>query len=99
MAAVVVGLAGVVVVAHSAMGDGHIGDSHMGDALVMCLAVAVAVADSAVIAFGAAMAFGAWMRRPTWVLVASPVPSLAYHPAPRSVPARAGPTGLHVFRL
>ena len=97
MAAVVVGLAGVVVVAHSAMGDGHIGDSHMGDALVMCLAVAVA--DSAVIAFGAAMAFGAWMRRPTWGLVASPVPSLAYHPAPRSVPARAGPTGLPVFRL
>jgi hypothetical protein len=95
MVAVVLGLAGVVVAAHSAMGEGHMGDSHMGDALVMCLAVA----ETAVMAFGAAIALGALIRRPSWLMEAMPVPSLAYHPAPRTVPARAGPTRLQVFRL
>lgn len=93
--AVLLGLAGAVVVAHSAMGHGHMGDHSAGGALVICLAVA----DTAVVAFGAAVAFGLWMRRMTWLIPAVPAPPLSYVPAPRSAPARAGPTRLQVFRL
>jgi hypothetical protein len=91
MFAVMLGLAGAVVVAHSAMG----GD-HMGDAMVMCLAVA----ETAVLAVGTALVVGlAVARRPRWLILA-PAPSAFGHtPAPRSVPARAGPPLLQVFRL
>jgi drug/metabolite transporter (DMT)-like permease len=89
--AVVLGLAGAVVTAHSVMA----GD-HMGDGVAMCLAVA----NTAVIAAGAALVLGvATSRRRRWLIAAPAFPVFAYTPAPRSVPARAGPPLLQVFRL
>jgi hypothetical protein len=89
--AVVLGLAGAVVSAHSVMA----GD-HMGDGVVMCLAVA----NAAVIAVGAALLVGvAASQRRRWLIAAPALPAFAYTPAPRSVPARAGPPLLQVFRL
>ena len=76
--AVMLGLAGAVVVAHSAMGHDHMGD--IGGAVVMCLAVA----ETAVVAVGAALALSAWMRRPRWLL---PAP-LAPEPCVRSFAGR-----------
>ena len=69
MLAVMLGLAGAVVVAHSAVGHDHMGDT---GAIVMCLAVA----ETAVVAVGAALALGTWMRRPLWVLAAPLAPEL-----------------------
>jgi hypothetical protein len=91
MLAVMLGLAGAVVTAHSVTA----GD-HMGDGVVMCLAVA----ETAVIAIGAALVVGVAVAcRPRW-LIAVPSPGAsAYVPAPWSVPARAGPPLLQVFRL
>src|SRR3954452_20930114 len=86
MLAIVLGLAGAVVVAHSAMGhDDHIGD--LGEAVVMCLAVA----ETAVVAVGAALALGARLCRPLWLVVQLPDPEPRFTPAPASVPSRAGP--------
>ena len=94
MFAVMLGLAGTVVVAHSAMGHDHMGD--VGEALVTCLAVA----ETAVAAAGVALALGAWMRRRPLCLVAQlSKPETRFIPAPASVPARAGPPLLQVFRL
>ena len=91
MLAVVLGLAGAVVTAHSVMA----GD-HMGDRVVMCLAVA----ETAVIAIGAALVIGvAVAHGPRWLTAAPGLRAFAYVPAPRSVPARAGPPLLQVFRL
>ena len=83
--AVILGLAGTVVVAHAAMGHDHMGD--MGAAVVMCLAVA----ETAVVAVGVALAFGALMRRPLWPITQLPEHQPRFIPAPASVPARAGP--------
>jgi hypothetical protein len=89
--AVMLGLAGAVVTAHSVMG----GD-HMGDGVVMCLAVA----QTAVIAVGTALGVGlALSRRLRWLVAAPALPEFGDVPAPRSVPARAGPPKLRVFRF
>lgn len=91
---VMLGLAGAVVVAHSAMGHDHMGD--VGEAVAMCLAVA----ETAIVAAGAALALGVALAGRTRWLVRAPVPhAFAYVPAPRTVPARAGPPLLQVFRL
>jgi hypothetical protein len=91
MLAVMLGLAGAVVTAHSVTA----GD-HMGDGVVMCLAVA----ESAVIAIGAAIVVGvAVAYRPYWFLAVPSPGASAYVPGPRSVPARAGPALLQAFRL
>jgi hypothetical protein len=69
---------------------------HMGDGVAMCLAVA----ETAVIATGAALVVGvAVAQRPRWLVAAPAPPAFAHVPAPRSVPARAGPLLLQVFRL
>jgi hypothetical protein len=91
--AVMLVLAGVVVVAHSALGHDHMGD--MGDAVVMCLAVA----ETAVVGVGAALALSALMRRPLRVLPAPLAPELAFVPSPIRIRVRAGPPLLQVFRL
>ena len=91
MVAVMLGLAGAVVTAHSVMG----GD-HMGDGVVMCLAVA----QSAVIAVGTALGVGLALSRRFGWLIGAPAPcALGHVPAPQSVPARAGPPDLQVFRF
>ena len=87
------GLAGAVVVAHSALGHDHMGD--MGDAIVMCLAVA----ETAVVAVGAAVALSALMRRPLWLLLAPLAPELSFVPSTAGIRSRAGPPLLQVFRL
>ena len=92
MLAVMLGLAGAVVVAHSAMGHDHMGDA---GAIVMCLAVA----ETAVLAAGAALALSAWMRLPLWVLAAPLAPELPFLPSPVGTRSRAGPPLLQVFRL
>ena len=89
----VVGLAGAVVVAHSAMGHGHVHD--VGGVVVMCLAVT----ETAAVAVGVAVALGAWLRRPVRRLAQVPGPRPGFRRAPASVPARAGPPLLQVFRL
>jgi hypothetical protein len=91
MVAVMLGLAGVVVTAHSVMAGDHVGDG-----VAMCLAVA----ETAIVAVGAALVVGVTMaQRPRW-LTAAPAPrALAYVPAPQSAPARAGPSLLQVFRF
>jgi hypothetical protein len=92
--ALMVGLAGAVVTTHGVMNHDHMGG--MGDALVMCLAVA----ETAVIAVGVAVAVGrALARWPRWLLAAPTLHAFAYVPAPQSVPPRAGPPQLQVFRL
>jgi hypothetical protein len=89
--AVMLGIAGVVVTAHSVLG----GD-HMGDGVLMCLAVA----DTAVVAIGTALAAGiAAAQKPRWFIAVPALPAVAYARAPRSVPARAGPAVLQVFRF
>jgi hypothetical protein len=91
--AVMLGLAGAVVVAHSAMGHDQMGD--MGGAIVMCLAVA----ETAVVAVGAAVALSALLRRPRWLLAAPRAPELPFVPSPVGTRSRAGPPFLQVFRL
>lgn len=87
-------LAGTVAVAHSAMS--HVDMGGVGEAVVMCLAVA----ETAVVTAGAALALGlAQARLPRWLLPAPALRDSAHVGAPRSVPARAGPTRLQVFRL
>ena len=93
MHAVMLGLAGAVVVAHSALGHDHMGD--MGDAIVMCLAVA----ETAVVAVGAALALSTLMRRPLWPLAAPLAPEPPFLPSPVGTRSRAGPPLLQVFRL
>ena len=93
MMAVMLALAGTVVVAHSAMSHDHMGD--VGEAVLMCLAVA----ETAVAAVGVALALGVRMRRPLWLLAQLAAPEPRFFPAPASVPARAGPPLLQVFRL
>jgi len=92
MLAVMLGLAGTVVVAHSATGH-HMGD--LGEAVVMCLAVA----ETAAVAAGVALALGAWTRRPLWLVAAPPLPELLHMAAGPGVRPRAGPPALGVFRL
>lgn len=75
------------------MGHDHMGDG--GAAVVMCLAVA----ETAVVAVGVALALGAWMRRPLSPVTQPPEPEPRFSPTPASVPARAGPPRLQVFRL
>lgn len=87
------GLACAVVVAHSAMGHGHMGD--MGGAIVMCLEVT----ETAVVAVGAAVALSALMRRPRWLLAAPLAPELPFVPSLVATRSRAGPPLLQVFRL
>lgn len=87
----VLALAGVITVAHSAMG----GD-HMGDGMTMCVAV-LAVAGVAVIA-AVAGAPRSWLPV-RWLARPAGTPRLAlvvFVPQPR---ARAGPSSLQVFRL
>ena len=85
------GLAGAVVTAHSVLG----GD-HMSDGVAMCLAVA----ETAVIAVGTALGVGvALSRRSRWLIAAPALPDFGYVPGPQSVPARAGPPQLQVFRF
>jgi hypothetical protein len=90
MLAVMLGLAGAVVVAHSAVGHGD-----MGEAMLMCLAVA----ETAVVAVSAALVLSARMRRPFWLVPAPLEPALWLIPAPAGVRTRAGPPLLQVFRL
>ena len=93
MLAVMFGLAGAIVVAHGAMGHDHMGAA--GEAVLMCLAVA----ETAVVAVGVALAVGARRRRPLWPVSLLPEIEPRFTPAPASVPARAGPPLLQVFRL
>ena len=93
MLAVMLALAGTVVVAHAAMGHDHMSD--VGEAVVMCLAVA----ETAVVAVGVALALGAWMRPQLWVVEQLREPEPRFVPAAGSAPARAGPPLLQVFRL
>ena len=93
MLGVMLALAGTVVVAHSAMGHDHMGD--VGGAVVMCLAVA----ETAVVAVGVSLALGACMRRLLWLVEQLRAPEPRFTLAPASVPARAGPPLLQVFRL
>ena len=93
MVAIVLGLAGTVVVAHAALSHDHIGD--MGDAIVMC----VAVAETAAVAVGAALALGARMLRPLWLPAVPQAPGSAAGSLFAGVRARAGPPILQVFRL
>ena len=92
MLAVMLGLAGAVVVAHSALGHDHMGDT--GDAIAMCLAVA-----ETAVAVGAALALSTLMRRPLWPLAAPLAPELPFLPSPVGTRSRAGPPLLQVFRL
>jgi len=91
--AVMLGLAGAVVAAHSVVSHDHMGD--MGDAVVMCLAVA----QTAAVTVGAALALGAWLRRPLWLVIPTFDGERAFVAAPVAVHARAGPPLLQVFRL
>lgn len=88
-----IGLAGAVVVAHSAMGHDHVGD--VGGTVVMCLAVA----ETAVVVVGIALALGVFMRRALWLLAPQRAPRSRFPRASVGVPARAGPPLLQVFRL
>ena len=88
--AVVLGLAGAVLVAHTAMDHDHIGD-----AVVMCLAVV----ETAVMAVGAAVAAGLMRVRFAVPVSGLFAPSSAAVPLRDGVRARAGPVRLQVFRL
>jgi hypothetical protein len=90
---VTVGLAGSVVVAHSALRHHHVGD--MGGAILTCLAVV----ETAVVAVGAAFALSALMRRRRRLLPASLAPDPPFVPSPAGTRSRAGPPLLQVFRL
>lgn len=88
--AVVLSLAGVVVLAHSAMGD------HMDDGAVMCVAV-LQIAAFAAAAVAAGVPKATVPVRWSAAQVIGPPPALlAFPPQPR---ARAGPAALQVFRL
>jgi hypothetical protein len=91
--AVVLGLAGAVVVAHTAVTHDHMGD--MGGTIAMCLAVV----ETAVVAIGAALALSASMRRPLWLAPVPLDPDLPVAPSPVGIRARADPCLLQVFRL
>ena len=93
MVAVMLGLAGAVVVAHSAMDDGHMND--MSQTMVMCLAVA----ETAVIAVGAALALGASMQRPLRWLAPLPALNFWYVASSLNIRSRASPPQLQVFHL
>lgn len=87
----VVALAGVVVLAHSAMGA-----DHMDDGAVMCVAVLQIAAFAAV----AAVALGRGpLLRVSWPRLRFAVPALALVVTPPQPRARAGPSSLQVFRL
>jgi len=88
--AVVLGLAGAVVIAHSVMGH-----DTMGDALAVCLAVA----ETAVLAVGVTLAVSAWIRRPLWLIASLPYSELALLSSLPGIRARAGPPLLQRFRL
>jgi drug/metabolite transporter (DMT)-like permease len=88
--AVILGLAGVVVAAHSAMHH----DS-MGDAMVMCLAVA----ETAIVGVGVAVALGARVQALRWEMREAPLCAVAPMPAPTGIRPRAGPSALQIFRL
>jgi hypothetical protein len=88
--AVVLGLAGAVVVAHTAMNH-----DHMGAAMVMCLAVV----ETAVVAAGAALALVARWAPLSWPVVESSDATLAVVPPPDQARSRAGPSQLQIFRL
>jgi hypothetical protein len=88
--AVILGLAGAVVVAHSAMDH-----DYMGDAIVMCLAVA----ETAIVGVGAALALGARIDALRWLALDPPPAVRAFIPAPAGIRARAGPPVLQIFRL
>jgi hypothetical protein len=91
MLGVMLGLAGATVTAHSVLG----GD-HMGDGVLMCMAVA----NTAVVAISTALAAGsAAAQHPRWSIGTPALRAVAYVPAPRSVPARAGPALLQIFRF
>ena len=91
VAAVMLGLAGAVVIAHSALGA-----DHMDDGVAMCLAVV----ETAVVAVGTAvLAAFALGHRPLSLVPATAVPTQSYTPPPRAASARAGPPSLQVFRL
>jgi hypothetical protein len=91
--AVMLGLAGSVVVAHSVLGHDHMGD--ISGAIAMCLAVA----ETAIVAVGAAVALCALRRHPRRLFPAPPVPDLAFVPCLIGTHSRAGPPLLQVFRL
>jgi hypothetical protein len=88
--AVILGLAGAVVIAHSAMHH-----DYLGDAIVMCLAVA----ETAIVGVGVAVALGARIHALRWQLYDAPPRALAPIPAPTGIRARAGPSALQIFRL
>jgi hypothetical protein len=90
MLVVMLGLAGAVTVAHSAVGHGD-----MGEAMLMCLAVV----ETAVVAVSAALVLGARMRRPSWPVPGSLESEVCLVPVPAGVRVRAGPPLLQVFRL
>ena len=92
MLAVMLSLAGAVVVAHSALGHDHMGDT---GAIVMCLAIA----ETAVVAVGAALTLSTLMRPRLWPLAAPLAPELPFLPSPVDTRSRAGPPLLQVFRL
>jgi hypothetical protein len=88
--AVILGLAGSVVVAHSAMHH-----DYMSDAIVMCLAVA----ETAIVGVGVALALGARIDRLRWLASDPSLPARGFIPVPTGIRARAGPPVLQVFRL
>jgi hypothetical protein len=88
--AVILGLAGAVVVAHSAMHH-----DYMGDAIVMCLAVV----ETAIVGVGVAVALGARVHASRWPMHEAPPRRLEPMPAPSGIRARAGPSALQIFRL
>lgn len=88
--ALVLSLASVVVIAHSAMGDDHIDDG-----AVMCVAV-LQVAALAAAAVAAGLPTAALSVRSAVLPLVPRLAILAFPPQPR---ARAGPAALQVFRL
>jgi hypothetical protein len=88
--AVILGLVGAVVIAHSAMNH-----DFMGDAIVMCLAVA----ETAIVGVGLAVAVGARIDGVRWRTHEPPLRSFAPMPGPTGTLARAGPPALQIFRL
>ena len=89
--ALVLSLASIVVIAHSAMGADHMD----GDA-VMCVAVLEIAAIAAVAVAAGAPAAVIPLHRAELPAATGGVPLLAFPPQPR---ARAGPSALQVFRL
>ncbi|MGK2939728.1 MAG: hypothetical protein ACSLFR_18315 [Solirubrobacteraceae bacterium] len=107
MALGVLALAGALVLAHGAVGGGHMGDSMghpmsatidaapVGDVLEVCLAVA----ETAALGFGLLAAVGVW-RAARVMFGAAPGCHLEHTISPVARPwpeARAGPADLQVF--